>query len=195
MHFPVAEDTDTDAMFQIYRSKFGQEIDKYREYSTKQLNFMWLRDRVWLVKQLIADFGPEEAQKKLEVLIDKKAEEIGTRYRQWGKEAGITNPILIAMHGYRLDWPWIEKSWWHVYYPDEVNPKEAEWRLVCHIGDFWKEQPVEMRKYGIAFCDVDVKLVRHIDPRLTLERPQTQYSVDGSKRSCEYCKFVMRIND
>src|SRR3990167_1365180 len=89
---------------------------------------------------------------------------------------------------------WIAPSWWHNYYPDQTDPKEVEWRLVCHIGEFWKQQPAEYRAFGLSFCDVDVKLVRHIDPRLTLERPQTQYSVEG-KNNLEYCKFVMRINE
>lgn len=194
VHFPVAEDPDPDSMYQIYRSTLGRQIDAYREFATRQLNFMWLRDRLWFVKQLIKDFGRAEAKRKLESLIDEKAEEIGTRYRRWGLERGIQNPILVALHGYKVDWPWIAPSWWHVYYPDEANPQEVEWRLVCHIGDFWKEQPAEYREFGLCFCDVDVKLVRHIDPRLTLERPQTQYSVDGCK-NYEYCKFVMRIND
>ncbi len=194
MHFPVVQDPDPAATYAVYRSKLGKEIDVYRADSIEQLNYMWLRDRLWFVKQLIEDFGPVEAKKKLEALIDKKAEEIGTRYRRWGQEAGITNPILVALHGYKRDWPWIAPSWWHNYYPDETDPKEVEWRLVCHIGEFWKQQPAEHRAFGLSFCDVDVKLVRHIDPRLTLERPQTQYSVEG-RNNLEYCKFVMRINE
>jgi hypothetical protein len=192
-HFPVAEDPDPAATYQVYRSKLGKQIDAYREFAIKQLNFMWLRDRLWFVKQLVKDLGRAEAKKRLEALIDEKAAEIGTRYKRWGEEKGITNPLLVALDGYKFDWPWIAPSWWHVYYPDEQNPTEVEWRLVCHIGEFWKEQPPEYREFGLCFCDVDVKLVRHIDPRLTLERPQTQYSVDGCK-NYEYCKFVMRIN-
>ncbi|MFQ6110717.1 MAG: hypothetical protein ACE5LX_01665 [Nitrospinota bacterium] len=47
----------------------------------------------------------------------------------------------------------------------------------------------EYREFGLIFCDVDKKLVRHIDPGLTLERPMTIYSVEGDE--CPYCKFVV----
>jgi hypothetical protein len=193
MYFQVAEDKDPVKTYAEYRSKLGKEIDAYREFSIKQINYMWLRDRLWFIKQLIEDFGRAEAKKKLEALIDKKAEEIGTRYRKWAIEKGIKNPILMIMNGYKYDWPWIAPSWWLNYYPDEKDPKELEWRLVCLIGDFWKEQLPEYREFGLCFCDVDVKLAPHVDSRLTLERPQTIYSVDGIK-TCEYCKFILRIN-
>ena len=193
MHFDVAGDKDPVRSFEEYGSQLGKQIDAYREFSIKQLNYMWLRDRLWFVKQLIEDFGRVEAKKKLERLIDKKAEEIGTRYRRWALEKGIKNPILMALNGYRYDWPWIAPSWWFNFHPDEENPQQLEWRLVCHIGDFWKEQPPEYREFGLCFCDVDVKLAPHVDPSLTLQRPQTIYSIDGSK-SCEYCKFVLRVN-
>lgn len=194
MYFQVMEDKDPIKTYAEYRLKLGREIDVYKEFSIKQLNYMWLRDRLWFVKQLIQDFGRVEAKKKLESLIDKKAEEIGTQYRRWGLEKGIKNPILMIINGYKYDWPWIAPSWWLNYYPDEKNPKELEFRLVCLIGDFWKEQPPEYREFGLCFCDVDPKLAPHIDPRLTLERPQTIYNVDHSK-DCEYCKFVIRINE
>jgi hypothetical protein len=194
MYFPLEEDKDPIQKFAEYRSKLGKEIDAYREFSIKQLNFMWLRDRLWFVKQLIQDFGRVEAKRKLESLIDKKAEEIGTRYRKWGIEKGKTNPIHMIMSGYKHDWPWIAPSWWHIYHPNEKDPKEMEWRLVCHIGDFWKEQQPEYREFGICFCDVDVKLAPHVDRRLTLQRPQTMYSKDVNK-TFEYCKFVLKINE
>lgn len=194
MYFPAEEDKDLVKTYGEYRSRLGKEIDAYREFSIKQMNYMWLRDRLWFIKQLICEFGRPEAKKKLESLIDKKAEEIGTRYKRWGLEKGATNPILMLMRGYEYDWPWIFPCWWVDYYPDEKNPREVQWRLVCHIGDFWKEQPPEYREFGLCFCDVDLKSVKHIDPALTLERPQTIYSVDGNK-TYEYCKFVGRINE
>jgi hypothetical protein len=188
----VCPDGNPGAIYGEYRKRLGNEIDTYKSFNIKQLNYMWLRDRLWFVKQLIADFGREEAKKKLEGLIDQKALEIGSRYKKWAEEKSITNPILAALNGYCYDWPWIAPSWWHNFFPDEKNPTYLIWRLECLIGDFWKEQPPEYREFGLIFCDVDVKLVRHIDPRLTLERVNTMYSVKGDM--CPYCKFVVTLH-
>jgi len=88
------------------------------------------------------------------------------------------------------------------FHPDQANrsddqcpdPHGLRSKNMFHPGDFWKEQPPEYREFGLCFCDVDPKLAPRVDPRLTLQRPQTIYSIDGSK-TCEYCKFVLRINE
>lgn len=185
-------DPNPEATYRKYRAKLGNEIEAYRTFNMKQVNYMWLRDRLWFIKQLIEDFGREGARKKLEGLIDQKALEIGSRYKKWAEEKGITNPILAAMSGYTYDWPWIAPSWWLTYFPDEKNPTHLIWRLVCLIGDFWKEQPPEYREFGLIFCDVDKKVVRNVDPRLSLERINTIYSVEGN--TCPYCKFVVTVS-
>ena len=64
MHFQVAEDKDPIKTYAEYRSKLGREIDAYRQFSIKQINYMWLRDRLWFVKQLIQDFGRCGSQEK-----------------------------------------------------------------------------------------------------------------------------------
>lgn len=196
----ILPDPGPGATWREYQQKLGKELEQYNSFAIKQLNYMWLRDRLWFVKQLIADFGREQAKKKLEGLIDQKAEEIGTRYKRWAQEKGIRNPILAAMHGYSTDWPRIAPSWWLTYYPDKENPTRLIWRLDCRIGDFWREHAPEYQQFDLIFCEVDNKLVRQIDPGLTLERPMLAYSVPQEDvpyeciyncENCEYCKFVL----
>ncbi len=155
MQLKIFADPDPQAKWNEYQEELGGALEAYNADVFKKLNDMWLRDRLWFVKQLIADFGREAAKIKLEKLIDQKAEEIGTRYKGWAKDKGITNPILATMNGYFIDWPWIAPSWWLKYAPDEKNPTQLIWRLDCHIGDFWREYAPEYQDFGIIFCDVD----------------------------------------
>lgn len=189
----ILPDPYPEAIYREYQARLGNEISAYKAYNIKQLNYMWLRDRLWFVKQLIADHGREKAERKLEELIDQKALEIGSRYKRWAQGVGITNAILALRHGILYDWPWISPSWWFRYYPDDRNPTHLVLRLVCHIGDFWNEQQREYREFGRIFCDVDKKITQHIDPRLTLDVVNYIYSVD-SDETCPYCKFVWTIN-
>ena len=187
-------DRNPEEIFKEYQGRLGKEIRAYRSYNINQINFMWLRDRLWFIKQLVADFGMEEAKIKLAGLIDQKALEIGTRYKKWAQDQGITNPILAVVNGYSHDWPWIWPSVWLRYYPDDKDPSHLIQRLTCFIGDFWKEQPLEYREFGRIMCDVDKKLARHIDPRLTLEVPNYVYALKGEE-ACHYCKFVWTLKD
>ena len=201
MQLKIFADPDPQAKWNEYQEELGGALEAYNADVFKKLNDMWLRDRLWFVKQLIADFGREAAKIKLEKLIDQKAEEIGTRYKGWAKDKGITNPILATMNGYFIDWPWIAPSWWLKYAPDEKNPTQLIWRLDCHIGDFWREYAPEYQDFGIIFCDVDKKLVPHVHPGLSLERPMLAYhppkeDVDyDCVYGCEYCKFVLTWQD
>ena len=181
---------DKEQVYKEYRKKYGKELENYETKEIKELNYMWLRDRHYFTKQLIDDFGYDKAKEKLEILIDRKAQEIAHRYRKWGEEKGITNPILIAFNGYFKEWPWIAPSWWLKFYPDDKNPTKVEWRLRCHIGSYWKEQSKEYWPFAVCFCDVDEKIFINIDSRLTFERPLLMYEDDS-----EYCKFVITLKE